>query len=82
MKSDLKDKLIQKVPKWVLDPAQVSLKTLQEMDKEFTQILKLRGKGAELSYTIDDIMREKKTAAETAALVNQMLASARNTLQK
>ena len=82
LKNDLKDKLIQQVPKWALDPAQVSLETLQEMDKEFTQILKVRGKGAELSYTLDDIMREKKAAAESAALVSQMLATCRNTLQK
>ena len=70
------------MPEWILDPAQINLKTMQEMEKEFTQILQLRGKGAELSYTIDDIMREKKTAADSAALVSQMLATCRNTLQK
>ena len=52
------------------------------MEKEFKDNVKSRGKGPELSWTIDEINQEKKTATDAAALVNSMLASARKTLQK
>ena len=44
--------------------------------------MKLRGKGPELSWTIDEINQEQKAATDNSALVISMLASARKTLHK
>ena len=44
--------------------------------------MQLRGKGSELSWTIDEINQEKKAATDNSALIISMLATARKTLQK